>query len=70
MRQGRTILLVTHHLHEIPPEITHLVLLKTGRVLNEGPKKALLTGPTLSALFDVPIQVVEADGWYQILPAS
>jgi iron complex transport system ATP-binding protein len=70
MRQGKTILLVTHHIHEIPPEMTHVVLLKAGQVVGEGPKKELLSGPTLSALFDVPIQVVEAKGWYQILPQS
>lgn len=70
MRQGKTLLLVTHHIHEIPPEMAHVVLLKSGQVVKEGSKKELLSGPTLSALFDAPIQVLEANGWYQILPQS
>lgn len=70
MQEGTTVLLVTHHLHEIPPEISHVVLLKAGRVLGEGPKKELLTSRILSRLFDTPVELVEANGWYQVLPTS
>lgn len=70
MRQGKTLLLVTHHIHEIPPEVSHVVFLKAGRVLGEGPKKELLTSRTLSTLFETPVELAEAHGWYQVLPAA
>jgi iron complex transport system ATP-binding protein len=68
MRGGTSIVLVTHHIHEIPPEVSTVVLLKAGRLLAEGPKKEVLTSRTLSALFEVDLQLAEADGWYHIAP--
>lgn len=68
VRQGKTILLVTHHIHEIPPEVERIILLKEGRVIADGKKGALLTSERLTALFDTPIKLVQADGWYQALP--
>jgi iron complex transport system ATP-binding protein len=38
MRAGKTLLLVTHHIHEIPPEIERVVLLNGGRVAADGPR--------------------------------
>lgn len=68
IRRGKTILLVTHHLHEIPPEVERIILLK-----EEGDRRRkkgdLLTGERLTALFDTPVQIAQADGWYQVLPA-
>ncbi len=69
MRQGKTIVLVTHHLHEIPPEVSRVVLLKEGRVVADGPKPEVLTSERLTALFDTPVELIRADGWYQALPA-
>src|SRR6185436_18716177 len=43
MRQGKTVILVTHHIHEIPPEITHAILMQGGGVLAEGLKTDVLT---------------------------
>lgn len=68
MRQGHTVILVTHHLHEIPPEINRVVLLKEGKVVGDGQKADLLTGDRLSHLFETPLQVLEREGWYQFLP--
>jgi len=68
MRSGKTVVLVTHHIHEIPPEISHAVLLKGGRVIAQGAKADILTSANLSKLFDVPIELVEAHGFYQVLP--
>lgn len=68
MQEGRTILLVTHHIHEIPPEIERVILLSGGRVVGDGPKAEMLTDERLSVLFDVPIHVVSANGYYQTLP--
>jgi iron complex transport system ATP-binding protein len=69
MRAGKTVVLVTHHLHEIPPEIARVVLLKQGRILADGPKTQILTDARLSDAFDVGLHVVERNGFYQVLPA-
>jgi iron complex transport system ATP-binding protein len=68
MRGGKTVILVTHHLHEIPPEITDAILLKGGRVLAAGKKSQVLTQRNLSDLFDTPIELVQANGFYQAMP--
>ncbi|MEI7706794.1 MAG: ATP-binding cassette domain-containing protein [Chlorobium sp.] len=68
MRSGKTVMLVTHHLHEIPPEIERIVLLKEGRIVGDGNKTEMLTSDTLSSLFDYPLQVVTVNGYYQVLP--
>ena len=70
MRQGKTIILVTHHIHEIPPEISRVILLKSGRVIDDGKKTAMLTSERLTDLFDTPVELVCANGWYQAIPAQ
>ena len=68
MRKGKTLVLVTHHIHEIPPEVERVVLLKQGEILQDGEKRAVLTEANLSALFDCPVSLAHANGWYQALP--
>lgn len=68
MRKGRTLLLVTHHIHEIPPEITRVVFLKSGTIIQDGEKSVMLTDANLSRLFDCPVAIAQANGWYQALP--
>lgn len=70
MKSGKTVLLVTHHIHEIPPEVTRVVFLKGGTILQDGEKRALLTDANLSALFDCPVALAQANGWYQALPGQ
>lgn len=70
MREGRTVVLVTHHINEIPPEVERIVLLDDGRVVADGPKSELLTDETLSALYDTPVHVVRARGYYQVVPSD
>jgi iron complex transport system ATP-binding protein len=70
IRQGKTIVLATHHIHEIPPEVTRIILLRAGRVIADGRKHEILTGERLTALFDTPVEIVQANGWYQIVPAK
>lgn len=69
MQSGKTLILVTHHIHEIPPEITRVVLLKNGAVVADGDKAQVLTSRNLSELFDTPVELVQAHGFYQALPA-
>ena len=68
IHKGKTVLLVTHHVHEIPPEVERVVLLKGGKILADGIKTDLLTDQRVSALFDYPIQLAQSKGWYQALP--
>lgn len=68
MAKGKTVLLVTHHLHEIPPEINRVLFLKEGKVLADGSKPTLLLNDQVSRLFDSHITLVQANGWYQALP--
>jgi iron complex transport system ATP-binding protein len=68
MGKGKTLLLVTHHIHEIPPEVERVVLLKQGKILQDGEKRAVLTEVNLSRLFDCPVSLVQVNGWYQALP--
>ena len=61
-------MLVTHHLHEIPPEIDRIIFLKDGQISADGLKPALLTGDHISSLLDRRIVLAQANGWYQFLP--
>jgi iron complex transport system ATP-binding protein len=70
LRERRTLVLVTHHLDEIPPEIGWVVLLKGGRVVAEGERDAMLADQPLSELFEVPLHVVRSDGFCRAVPAS
>ncbi len=62
---GVGLLLVTHHLEEIVPEIDRVVLLRRGTIFADGPKRDLLNSSGLSALFGVPLEVSEAGGFYR-----
>ncbi len=68
MQEGKTLILVTHHIHEIPPEITRVVLLKNGAVMADGDKREVLTEKNLSDLFETSVTLVQANGFYQALP--
>jgi iron complex transport system ATP-binding protein len=61
---GVGILLVTHHLDDIIPEIDRVILLKQGEVYLDGRKEEVLTSERLSSTFGVPVEVVERDGFY------
>ena len=63
-RQGTTLILVTHRVEEIIPEIETVVLLKDGRLAAAGPKAATLTGANLTAVFGAPISLTESGGYY------
>jgi iron complex transport system ATP-binding protein len=56
------LVLVTHHVEEIPPGFTHVLLLRAGRVVASGPLERTLTSENVSATFDVPLDVSRDDG--------
>jgi iron complex transport system ATP-binding protein len=65
-REGTTILLVTHYVDEIIPEIDRVVLLKRGRIARDGRKADVLTAPPLSDAFDAPLAVERVGGYYHV----
>ncbi|MFI8571824.1 ABC transporter ATP-binding protein [Stenotrophomonas bentonitica] len=61
-RQGITLVLVTHHIEEIIPEIERVVMLRGGKILADGSRAELLRDGPLSELFGGPIRVVDQTG--------
>lgn len=61
-QQGITLVLVTHHIEEVIPEIERVVLLRDGRVVADGARAELLRDEPLSAVFGGAITVVEQEG--------
>ena len=64
---GISIIMVTHHLPDIIPEIQRVVLFRQGRVFADGPKPDILTASTLSTLFGLEVEVLEKGGYYHVL---
>ncbi|SDC07534.1 ABC transporter ATP-binding protein [Actinokineospora iranica] len=58
--------LVTHHLEELPPGTTHVMLLRDGCCLAAGPADEVLTSDQVSKCFDHPIRIVRADGRWSV----
>src|SRR5512132_4629606 len=54
--------LVTHHVEEIPKGITHAMLLKEGALVAAGPIRDTLTAENLTKTFDIELTLTEADG--------
>ena len=63
-QRGKTILLVTHHIEEILPQIERVILLKEGRVFLEGPKAKVLTTAHLSALYGTTVTLHRHQGYF------
>ncbi|WP_447764720.1 ABC transporter ATP-binding protein [Sphingopyxis panaciterrae] len=64
-RGGTTLLLITHHIEEILPEISRIVMLRDGRVEDDGAKDGLLTSAALTRLFGLPITASPRGDWFQ-----
>ena len=63
-RDGTTLILITHHVEEIIPEIGRVILLKSGRIVADGPKRDLLTEARLGETFGGSVRLDESDGYY------
>jgi iron complex transport system ATP-binding protein len=63
-QQGTGILLITHHIADILPEIDRILLMKEGRIVADGPKSLLLTAEKLSSLFETEVRMREREGFY------
>jgi iron complex transport system ATP-binding protein len=69
-RDGTTLVLITHHIDEIIPEIERVILLREGRLAAAGAKRSVLTAERLSGLFGSPIAIEENDGYYYARPGA
>jgi iron complex transport system ATP-binding protein len=63
-QQGTGILLITHHIADIPPEIDRILMMREGRIIADGAKSELLTAERLSGLFKTEVELTERDGFY------
>lgn len=60
---GIAILLVTHHLSDIIPEIDRIVMMKGGRIVADGPRSALLAKKPIEDLFGIEVDIAERNGY-------
>jgi iron complex transport system ATP-binding protein len=67
-RGETTLILVTHHIDEIIPEIRRVVLLREGRLVFDGPVEDALTSERLSTVFSGPVVVQQSGGYYHVRP--
>jgi iron complex transport system ATP-binding protein len=65
-KSGLGILLVTHHISEIIPEIERVVMLRKGKIIADGPKEEVLTSEKLSELFAVPVKLFREDEYFHL----
>src|SRR5437899_1237905 len=64
-RAGESVVLVTHGLEDVTPEIDRIVTRRDGRVLHDGPTREILRSGPLSELFGVDVHVAEREGvWH------
>ena len=68
-QEGTTLIVVTHHIDEIIPEIGRVVLLRAGQVVFDGPTEAALTPEQLGEVFGGPVVVQYTGGYYHLRPA-
>jgi iron complex transport system ATP-binding protein len=61
--EGTGLVLVTHHLGDILPEIQRVVLMRAGRVVADGQREELLTEARLSELFRTPVRIGRDEQW-------
>lgn len=62
-QEGTGLVLVTHHLGDILPEIQRIILMRDGRIVGDGPRQELLTEPRLSELFRTPVRIGRDEQW-------
>jgi iron complex transport system ATP-binding protein len=63
-QQGTAIVLITHHIADILPEMDRIVMMRDGRIVADGSKPELLTEQRLSDLFGREIAMTERDGYW------
>jgi iron complex transport system ATP-binding protein len=67
-RNGPTLILVSHHVEEIPAQATHALLIKDGHTLAAGPLSEVLRDDVLSELYDYDCKIGTSSGRYWLRP--
>ena len=67
VERGKSIILVTHYPEDIIPEIERVVMIKEGKLFDDGKKEELLTSARMSELFNVPLRIIEQDGYFSLV---
>ena len=67
---GKSLLLVTHQLNEIPPDIGRVILMRKGKIVADGKKREILTEENLFRTYDTDIRVSEVGGYYLASPGG
>ena len=67
-QKGTTLLLITHRIETILPEINRILFLKKGKIVGDGQADTMLSDQPLSDLFETPLSVVHQQGFHQVLP--
>lgn len=62
-REGTGLVMVTHHLGDILPEIERVILMRAGRIVGDGPRAELLSETRLSDLFDTRVRIGSDEEW-------
>lgn len=65
---GRNVVLVTHHLNEIPPDIDRVILIREGCILADGPRRDVLTEDNLSRTYGTALRLARVDGYILAYP--
>jgi iron complex transport system ATP-binding protein len=65
-RSGTGIILITHQVHDIIPEISRVILMDRGRFVRDGKKESVLTGKEIGRLFGIDVNVREESGYYYL----
>jgi len=63
---GTGIILVTHEIQDVVPEIERVVLMSNGRIVADGRKQAVLQAKSLGKLFGLKVELAHRDGYYNI----
>lgn len=63
-QRGTSILLITHHIADILPEMNRIVMMNAGRIVADGTKAELMNEPRMSELFGRDIRMSERDGYW------
>jgi iron complex transport system ATP-binding protein len=66
-QSGIALLLITHHLPDVVPEIERVIFMRDGRIVGDGSKPELLTADRLGSLFGCPVHVTTQDGYYHLV---
>jgi iron complex transport system ATP-binding protein len=65
--KGTGIIMITHSLEDIPKNVHRVIMMKDGKIFNDGSKDRALTSENVSSLFSAPMKVTEENGTYRMM---